>query len=185
MNYPMNRIRVPLTAAVLATSIGLVGCGNDPEPTEPTAEPQTSEVEAVRRPLPGADRREGPPVNMITGPETEKLPSGVDSRHQVVPDVDGQLETDGDGLQLFLDGTSDAAFRDTLAQVASGTSEAQYRDLERSIRFLVAYDPAVLGSPQRLRETVDGMTGEDVIARADELARARYGNNPNRRPEGQ
>ena len=182
MSYPMNRIRFSLMTVAVVTSFGLVGCGGDNDASEPAAEAAVADVEAVRRPLPGADRRNGPPVNMATGPELDSLPSGVGARYQVVPEVDGELEAEGEGLQLILDGTSDAAFRDTMSQVASGSSKAQYDELEQAIRFLVAYDPAVLGSPQRLRDLVDGMTGEEVIARADELAEIRYSNNPNRRP---
>lgn len=190
MNKTLNRFRLPLLIALAVSTAGLAGCGGDPEPAEPAAEAASADVDAVRRPLPGAGRREGPPVNMATGPQTESLPSSVDARYQVVPEVEGQLDAEGEGLQMILAATSATEFRDSLAQVASATSSEQYGELEQAIRFLIAYDPAVLGSTDQLHALVDGMTGEEVIARATDLAQIRYGNSPNNRqaatpPDGQ
>ncbi len=190
MNKPLNRFRLSPTAAMVvalsAASFGLAGCGSEPD-NEPTveAEPQ---VETAPRPLPSADRRSdrssGPPVRMATGPDRQSLPNAADARYQVVPKVEGQLDAEGEGLETLLDATSDAAFRQSLNEVAASTSNAQYNELEQAIRFLLAYDPAVLGSSEQLRNLVDGMTGAEVIARAKGLAETRYGNAPNRSPNG-
>ncbi|MBY6205477.1 hypothetical protein [Halomonas denitrificans] len=190
MNKPLNRFRLSPTAAMVialsAASFGLAGCGSEPD-NEPVAESEP-QVEAAPRPLPSADRRSdrssGPPVRMATGPERQSLPNAADARYQVVPKVEGQLDSEGEGLETILDATSDAAFRQSLNDVAASTSAEQYGELEQAIRFLLAYDPAVLGSSEQLRDLVDGMTGAEVIARAKGLAETRYGNSPNRNPNG-
>ncbi|NKI34057.1 hypothetical protein HFP89_02605 [Wenzhouxiangella sp. XN79A] len=181
MNTTPTRFRTakPILLSLLLASVAfsLAGCGSDPEP-EPQAEPDTA-METAPRPAP--IRRPGTEPAMATGPEEKPMPSVADARYQYVPKVEGQLEDDGTGLEMIVDGSSQAAFNDSLALIAESTSAAQYSSLERSIRFINTYDQSVLGNPERMREMFDGMTAQEIIDRAAALAEDRY--NRANRPE--
>lgn len=160
-------------------ALGLTGCGSEPEP-EPQAEPDSA-METAPRPAP--IRRPGTEPSMATGPEDKPMPPVSEARYQYVPKVEGQLEEDGTGLQMIIDGSSQSAFNDSLALIADSTSAEQYGLLERSIRFITTYDQSILGDPARMREVVDGMTGQEIIDRAGVLAEQRY-NRDNRDSNG-
>lgn len=181
--HSLNRFRLarPLLLSLLlcVPAIGLVGCGGEPE-SEPQAEAET-EVETAPRPAP--IRRPGTEPSMATGPEDKPMPSVSEARYQFVPQVEGQLEEDGTGLEMIIDGSSQAAFNDSLALIAESTSAEQYARLERSIRFINTYDQSVLANAERMREMFDGMTAQEIIDRANTLAEDRY-NRGNRSEDG-
>lgn len=167
-----NRFRPALFCLLLAgTGFGLVGCGGEPEP-EVKAESESAAEPAAR---PAPIRRPGTDPSMATGPQDVAVPSSSEARYTYVPKVQGQLEEDGSGLEMMVDGSSEAAFTDSLARIAESTSGEQYASLERSVRFLTTFDPSILGNPAKMRETVDGMTAQEIIDKANELSAARYG----------
>ncbi|MEM7054777.1 MAG: hypothetical protein AAF446_09550, partial [Pseudomonadota bacterium] len=94
-----------------------------------------------------------------------------------VPDVEGQLESEGDGLLSVLDGSSAESFKESLAWIAADTSRDQYAELESAIRFLHLYDQSSLANDENMRKTLDGMTGEEIILRARELNSMRRSRN--------
>jgi len=94
---------------------------------------------------------------------------------RVVPRLEGQLEQDGMGLETIIDGSSKKAFADSLSWIAEDVSPEQYEQLERSIRYIDAYDSYVLGSEERLLELVNGKTGQELIDRAGRLLQERRG----------
>lgn len=171
----------PILLSLLLSSLtlGLTGCGGDPEP-EPQAEPEPA-VETTPRPAP--IRRPGTEPSMATGPEDKPMPPASEARYQFVPQVEGQLEEAGAGLEMIIDASSQAAFNDSLALIAESTSAEQYGLLERSIRFINTYDQSVLADAARMREMLDGMTAQEVIDRANALAADRY-NRANRPDNG-
>lgn len=166
-----NRFRPALFCLLFAgVGVGLVGCGGEPE-----AEPQTeteSAAEPAARPAP--IRRPGTDPSMATGPQDMPMPSSSDARYRFVPKVEGQLEEDGTGLEMMVDGSSEAAFNDSLARIAEATSGEQYGSLERSIRFINTFDQSILGNPAKMRETLNGMTAQEIIDQASALAVERY-----------
>lgn len=165
------RFRPALFCMLLAgTAFGLVGCGGEPEP-EAQAETEAAAEPAAR---PAPIRRPGTDPSMATGPQDVAVPSSTDARYTYVPKVQGQLEQDGTGLEMMVDGSSEAAFADSLARIAESTSGEQYTSLERSVRFLTTFDPSILGDPAKMRQTVDGMTAQEIIEKANELSAARY-----------
>jgi len=172
----MPIIRKPLVLSALTLSmiaaLLLSGCSSEPEPTEDAVvEPETP-AQTV------AESTEPRPSTTTNAPVMEELPSGsTGARHRFVPDVEGQLEAAGGGLQSIIDGSSPNAFNESLQWIASDTSAEQYRELESAIRFLNVYDPAVLGNDAKMRERLNGLTGQEVIDLAAQVSKQRSGRN--------
>src|SRR6056297_3168570 len=96
---------------------------------------------------------------------------------RVVPQLDGSLEEDGMGLDVIIDASSKQAYADSLEWISQDASKEQFSRLENAIRYMHMYDPAVLGREAELLATLDGKTGHEVIARAQELMKERRGQN--------
>ncbi|MDX1626395.1 MAG: hypothetical protein R3323_07765 [Wenzhouxiangellaceae bacterium] len=159
-----------LTAGAVAL-VALAACSSEPEPTESapaeTASTAGSEQESPRR---GGATVHRPQTN---APTTQTFAAN----RPLVPDVDGQrTDGEGQGLLVVLDGTSEEAFEASLAFVAQDTTPEQYDELERALNYLVIYDHAILNDRARMLRQVDGMTAEEVIARASEIARSKQRN---------
>lgn len=157
-----------LTMLSIVTLFGLIGCSSEPEPVENLAEP---EIAAAPREAPARDQqaaRQGSEQQTLPGPTSSGL-------HRYVPDVEGQLESEGTGLMMIVDGSSAAAFKDSLSLISSDTSAEQYQSLERAIRYLHSYDPRFMGVDARMREGLNGMTGQEIIDLADQRTRERFG----------
>lgn len=157
-----------------AVFIGLIAlalmtaCSSEPEPVEEPTEVAAEET----APAPAPQRRS----SSNNSPVMEELPTpDTSGRHRYVPDVEGQLTEDGSGLQTIIDGTSAESFKDSLSWIAADTSAQQYTQLEQAIRFINSYDRRVLGNDERMREVLDGLTGEEVIELAARISSERSG----------
>jgi hypothetical protein len=93
----------------------------------------------------------------------------------VTPEFDGKLEQDGMGLETIINADSRSAYTESLRWISEDVSSTQYRNLERSLQYISVYDPRVMRNENRLLEVVDGMTGQEVIERAQELLREQRG----------
>lgn len=149
-------------APTLLVSMALLGgCGGDDQ-AEETAESGES---------PQMIERKAPKRESIAQPEAE---SGRDSTDfSVVPRLEGQLEENGLGLETIIDASSKQAYADSLAWISEDVSAPQYKQLERSLRFIRSYDPSVLGDEQRFLRSIDGKTGQELIDRANRLMQER------------
>ncbi len=148
--------------ALIALAVAfLAGCqSTEPEQTA-TPEP-TSATPAVERSAP--DRRSAAEPRP-TQPEPEPTSStGVDPAREI-PRLQGELQSEGYGMTMIVDGSSPQAFADSLAMIASDTSQEQYRTLDSAIRYLQTY---ALGSRdlESFYQSLDGMTAEEIIERA-------------------
>lgn len=119
-----------------------------------------------------------PAVETVETPAPRTEPAREPSRTPepgapVVPRSEGQLEEAGYGLALIVDGTSTASFHESLELIASETSQEQYQSLDAAIRYLQVYSPHAWGGRDSLYASLDGMTGEEIIAQAGELQRQR------------
>ena len=155
----MKRLILPIAATLI-----LIGCGsgnNDAEAPTAEAVPEATTETETRREV----RRRS---------ETDEAPAAPDDDgvHRL-PRLEGGTETDGHGLTMIVDGTSPAAFEQSLELIASDSSESQYRELDSAIRYLRMYSPQGWGGPAALYESLDGMTGEEIIEMAAERRRAR------------
>lgn len=170
MKYLSQTVRTAMIFALAASMLLLSGCGGSQDTGD--VETEETSVEPVERPLPTRATRGDP--SMATGPEEKEMPSASQARYQVIPRAEGTLAEDGNGLKMIIDASSAEALRDSLVLIGENTSADQYGELERALRFVTTYDPAVLGEPGLMRQAVDGMTAEEVIQHAREISRRRY-----------
>ena len=140
----------------LAVCVPLLnGCGGDePDPQETAASesPQMIEREAPSRRTAVVEAE----------PEASK-------DFLVVPDLEGQLEENGLGLETIIDASSKDAYAESLRWISQDVSADQYKRLEQSLRYIKAFDSSVLGSEKRFLGTIDGKTGQELIDRASRL----------------
>lgn len=143
-----------ISLSLVFTVTLLTGCGGDEQAEQETAvseSPQMIQREAPRR----TAEVEAPPA--------------ASNDFRVVPDLDGELEEDGLGLETIIDASSKKAYAESLRWISQDVSADQYRRLEQSLRYIQAFDSSVLGSETRFLETVDGKTGQELIDRASKL----------------
>ena len=147
---------------LMIASATMVGCVEKPankESDEATATTQTEEASQARVVRERQAERSQPPA-----PE-RRLASLTDPAVQL-PQLSGELSSEGYGLEMLIDGSSPDAFLASLEMIASETSPEQFQQLTSALRYLQAY---MLG-PRNLSEfyqRLDAMTGQEVI----ELAR--------------
>jgi hypothetical protein len=87
----------------------------------------------------------------------------------------GEATEEGYGLTMIVDGSSPEAFAESLSMISEDTTQEQYRALDSALRFLKAYDSAAWSGLPNLYQTLDGMTGEEIIERARKLREERQG----------
>lgn len=157
----MQSAFTPGWAAVAIAALLLGGCGGDDAPTpEQTADESPRMIE---REAPDSDRR--------STDRAQVQQSQQDFR--VMPDIEGSREQEGMGLETVINAGSKEDYAQSLKWIAEDTSREQFDRLETSIRFIHMYDADVYGSEEALHEKLDGMTGSEVIAYADELIEKR------------
>lgn len=154
----MNRTKLTnLLPGALALAISvtlLAGCGGDEPAEQETAasdSPQMIQRDAPRK-----------PVTVEAQPESS-------NDFLVVPDLEGELEQDGLGLETIIDASSKDAYAESLRWISQDVSASQYKKLEQSLRYIKAFDSSVLGSEERFLDTIDGKTGQELIDRAGKL----------------
>lgn len=146
----MNRIIFLIAATAL-----LAGCpaDNDAEPAEEAVAettPTVSEQRAMRQ------RRNPEPPSIPEGSRSLTDPS------RELPRLTGELDDDGYGPSMIIDGSSPEAFRQSVELIAADSSERQYREFNSALRFLRTY---ALGARdlEEFYQTLDGMTPEEVV----------------------
>lgn len=140
------------------------GCGSDNE-AETHVEPQLAE-----EPAPETQARRD--VRRSTDDErttAASAPPRADDPARNIPKMVGDAPEEGHGLTMIVDGSSPEAFRQSLEIIAEDTSEAQYSQLDSAIRYLRVYSPAGWSGLPALYESLDGMTGEEIISKAENL----------------
>lgn len=147
-----------MTIAVLATL--LAACGEEPQaPAEPELAQEEDRTEARREVRRSRDRE----------PEPEPIDNSDDPARKI-PQAQAGLEEgeQGYGLTMIVDGSSPEAFQNSLELIAEDTSPEQYQRLDSALRYLKAYSSAGWDGPASLYQSLDGMTGEEIIERAAE-----------------
>lgn len=168
MQNTIRPLKITAVLALAAAGLILTACSSEPE-QEPEAEARSAPQPAPR----DVPQRQAREPRMNNAPEMEDVPPTRDARYTFVPKIDGELEEDGLGLQVILDGSSKQAFEESLEWVAADASQKQYSRLEMALRYLHTYDPQVMGSADRMHQRVDGMTAEEVINLAQTLNQER------------
>ena len=142
---------------LMCTAVFVSACQSEPEePASPetvVAEDTSSTQRVIRQRSESADP--SPTQN-------------VDLDRQV-PRLTGQFEEPGMGLSILVDGSSPAAFAESLEMIAAETSPDQYRQLDSSLRYLRMYSSAAWGGLPGLYQSLDNMSGEEIIQHAARL----------------
>lgn len=163
----MTRLR---TALLITMASGLlIACRSEPEPPpEPTAEAAPAAQTQPRREVRQREPEPAAPVR-----DTSTLPPLQDPSRQL-PSLRGELAEDGWGLEHLIDGSSPAAFAQSLELIASDTSVQQYQEFNSALRYLQTYSLATRDLASFYR-TLDNLSANEVIERAREQQRARRG----------
>jgi len=150
---------VKKTLSILSVLLLATACGQSDEPAAESGETAQAETTAEQREV----RRERERA------EPQELPrrNEVDPAKKI-PKIEATAEQDGYGLTMVVDGSSPEAFQESLELIAMDTTQEQYRQLDSALRYLGTYDPAAWGGMAALYESLDGMTGEEIIAHARE-----------------
>ncbi len=151
--------------ALVTVALFLAGCQSD----------STPEAEATAETAPARERvSERRVVRQQPQPQQEEpLPSLLDPAREL-PRFQGELEEDGYGLSMIVDGSSPEAFRQSLELIADESSTTQYQILSSAIHYLQTYS---LGTRDlaSFYATLDNMSGEEIIQRAQEERQNRRG----------
>ena len=166
---PIKNLNLKLTAVkmdmkklifLLTATAMLAGCSSEDEvetAEETVAEttPTVSEQRVMRQ------RRNPEPPSVPEGTQSLTDPA------RELPRLTGELEQDGYGPTMIIDGSSPEAFRQSVELIAADSSEKQYRDFNAAVRFLRTY---TLGARdlEEFYQTLDGMTPEEVIEMVSE-----------------
>lgn len=156
MEFNVKKLIFPIAASLL-----LFGCGQD-EPEAPS-EPESAEQTTDQR----ESRRE---VRRTEEPSSEPTP---DRNEKKVPVLEGRAETEGHGLTMIMDGSSPEAFEESLSLVAEDTNTEQYRKLDSALRYLKMYSSDGWGGKANLYSSLDGMTAEEIIEKAQSARQER------------
>lgn len=90
-----------------------------------------------------------------------------------IPRLQGQFSQPGLGLSLIVDGSTPEAFMESLELIAAETSDEQYQQLDAALRYLRVYSSAAWGGLPGLYQSLDSMTGEEIIEHALRLREER------------
>ncbi|HKL52060.1 MAG TPA: hypothetical protein VJ908_12905 [Wenzhouxiangellaceae bacterium] len=154
-----------IAAGMVVATATMLGCSEDAA-TESAEESAASSPQMNQRKAPS---RPAPAEPVSNADENEDF--------RVMPSLNGSLDEDGMGLDVIIDASSKQAYADSLEWISQDASKEQFAKLENAIRYMHMYDPAVLGREAELLATLDGKTGHEVIARAQELMKERRGQN--------
>lgn len=163
-NFMMSRLVI-----IAIAGLWLVACQSD----RGTGEAEVAELEQapvveeeqreVRRRYQPRERPERERAR-----DTEPVP--LEGEQRLTPRfTEGRLNRDGPGLSLMIDASSVDAFHQSLELIASETSQAQYRHLRSAVEMLEFYDFDAGSGPDGVLQTIDGMTGEQIIERARQI----------------
>jgi len=160
----MKKINV-LVLILLAFSVLITAaCSSD----EPNESPDATEAQSSAPQRERTIRREAPVAELPP-------PSGNEDPAKRIPRRTGQVESEGFGLTLMVDGSSPEAFADSLELIASDSSPEQYRQLDSALRYLQVYSSDGWSGLPGFYERLNGMTGEEIIQRAARLQQERRG----------
>jgi len=154
MHYKIVFFSVCVSAAALTACQSNGTADSDPE--ELTERNQVAQVES------GSESRVQRQLDPIK-------PTTADSINpsEEIPDLSGELESEGYGLLTMIDGSSPEAFASSLQMVSADTTPEQYQRLESSLQLLEVYTLGV-NDLASFYMTLDGMTGEEIIKLAQQ-----------------
>jgi hypothetical protein len=156
---------MPRFALIIAAVLTLAACQSKPENN---GETEAAAVEPARETV--TERRVVRERSEPAQEETQRPMRDLTDPANTLPQLRGELEQDGYGLEMIIDGSSPAAFQASLELIAAESSAQQYQSFNSALRYLQAY---MLG-PRNLTEfyqRLDAMTPQEVIELAQQQRR--------------
>ena len=153
----MKRFILPIAATLI-----LAGCGSDSDEIETAVQEEAAEPTTQTQPRREVRREE----------ERMEVPARTPQSDDVernIPRIQGSATEEGYGLTMIVDGSSPQAFQQSLELMAEDTTQEQYRQLDSALRYLRAYSPEAWQGTPNLYASLDGMTGEEIIEKANSL----------------
>lgn len=98
----------------------------------------------------------------------------VFTQSQPIPEPEpenGNAEIGANMNTLIFDGSSEAAFQAGLDDFQSFANEMEISALSGAISFLKVYDISSRGNTEKLYRALDGLTAEQIVARASKVRR--------------
>jgi len=151
----MTTVKDLLLVSTVLLSAVLAGCsGGDEAP----AEEASAERSAVGVPRQAPRSTRGSDV-----PHVSEL--DADKPLLEAPRLRGGGESESsDGLDLVLFASDRTEYRDSLRLIAENSSDEQFQQLDAALKWLLINDTSIMNDEQRLFETINGMTGTEVLA---------------------
>ncbi len=159
-------MKISLTLIFALALALMTGCQSSQNASTPRAEAEPEAVAEAEPAPPARERERRSPAQVTLAPENPETQ---------VPNLRGIAEEESYGLTLMVDGTSPEAFQRSLEMIAEETTTEQYDRLNTAIQFLGIYDPVAWSGLPALYADLDGLTGEDIIERANEVGSMRGG----------
>ena len=107
------------------------------------------------------------PIPRGSSASRERLPdvTELDDDKPIIeaPRLRGSSETDAGGLDLVIFASGRQEYRDSLRLIAEGSTDTQFQQLDAALRWLLINDPSIMNNEQRLFDTVNGKTGNQVL----------------------
>lgn len=72
-----------------------------------------------------------------------------------------------DGMRIPVDGSSLEAFEKSLERIEKKTRKAEFTTLNNAIDYLLVYDLAAKRNRAKLAANLDGLTGEEIVAKVE------------------
>ncbi|HMB61366.1 MAG TPA: hypothetical protein VKN35_15745 [Xanthomonadales bacterium] len=105
---------------------------------------------------PAKDKQE----TTFMAPATKQAPTPPPSRYDFGP-----------GMKIPVDGSSLEAFNESLAEIKTKTTKAEYTTLTNAIEYLMVYNLEAQMNRAKLAAVLNGETGEEIVNRVE------WGNN--------
>ena len=157
----MSRLALILVPVAL---LALTACQSN-EPVEPANDNAATSNSEPREATPAAEPRRSERRRPAPEPVAQDQAEPAVDPSREIPRLEGNLQSEGYGMTMIIDGSSPQAFADSLEMIAADSSAEQYRQLDSAIRYLNTYSLGTRNLEDFYR-TVDGMTAEEVIEMA-------------------
>lgn len=155
---------------VLLMVLAISGCKTHTDSASQAESEKPEEKTAKQQPAP-EPKPESPPPR--SGVQAGERASPTDNYARLAPDINAGRTEEGPGLTFMIDGSSVQAYNESMELIASETSQLQYDNLTEAIALLRMMTLSAK-TTEEFFKTLDGMTGEEIIA---EVERRRGGRN--------
>lgn len=129
----------------------MASCGNPTAENAVAAAEPAEETQEVQSPAPA---------------EVEKTARGITQVRESHEVVDMHEDRESQVATFKMDGSTEAAFEESLKALQESAPTEEYRSVKSAIQYLLVYDLNTRGNKTKLYAKLDGKTPEEIIAMA-------------------